>query len=357
MKKLTVLLVALLAITSLDWVPFSEVSAAELNFSVEPIIPENQRDKKKTYFDLLVKPASTQTIAVNLRNDTENEVIVEPEIHSAITNLNGVVEYGKESKNKDETLKYDLRDLVKVEKEIKIPSKTAVNVPFTINVPTEQFDGILAGGITFKEKETEAGNKENSKGKGLSIENRYAYVVGLVLNETNTKLESELRLNKITPSQINARNVINVNLQNPVSKYLNRLKVEAKVSKKGSNKPIITSKKEKMQMAPNSNFDYPISLEGQPLKAGNYTLEIVAVSNDDKWNWKKDFTIKAEDAKKLNETDVTIKKDYTWILYLVGLALIIIVFFLLLLVRKNKKRREKEEARRRKNNRKKRKKN
>ncbi|MEG2752710.1 MAG: DUF3324 domain-containing protein [Carnobacterium sp.] len=357
MKKLTVLLVAFLAITSLDWFTFSEVSAAELNFSVEPIIPENQRDKKKTYFDLLVKPASTQIIAVNLRNDTENEVIVEPEIHSAITNLNGVVEYGKENQNKDETLKYDLRNLVKVEKEIKIPSKTAVKVSFTIDVPEEQFDGILAGGITFKEKEAEAGNKENSNSKGLSIENRYAYVVGLVLNETNTKLESELRLNKITPSQINARNVINVNLQNPVSKYLNRLKVEAKVSKKGSNKPIITSKKDKMQMAPNSNFYYPISLEGQPLKAGNYTLEIVAVSNDDKWNWKKDFTIKAEDAKKLNETDVTIKKDYTWIVYLVGLILLIIVFFLLFLVRKNKKRREKEEARRIKNKRKRRKKN
>ncbi|XBO88701.1 DUF3324 domain-containing protein [Bacillus paranthracis] len=33
-----------------------------------------------------------------------------------------------------------------------------------------------------------------------------------------------------------------------------------------------------MQMAPNSNFNYPIQLEGQPLEAGEYRATITAES-------------------------------------------------------------------------------
>jgi hypothetical protein len=36
------------------------VFSAELNFSVHTVIPENQIDKTKTYYDLLVTPNSEQ---------------------------------------------------------------------------------------------------------------------------------------------------------------------------------------------------------------------------------------------------------------------------------------------------------
>lgn len=61
----TLLIVAL----TIPFLKGSFVSASELNFAVEPVIPENQRDKTKTYFDLLVKPDIEQTIEINLRNE------------------------------------------------------------------------------------------------------------------------------------------------------------------------------------------------------------------------------------------------------------------------------------------------
>ncbi|MFS7260857.1 DUF916 and DUF3324 domain-containing protein [Carnobacterium divergens] len=339
-QLLTVLIIAL----TIPFLHLTTVSASELNFAVEPLIPENQRDKTKTYFDLLVKPDSEQTIEINLRNDTENEVIVEPKVHSATTNLNGVVEYGPVETKRDSTLKHDLNEVVSVEKEVKIPAQSSVKLPLTITVPKEEFNGILAGGITLQEKETK--NNDNTETKGLSIQNQYAYVVALVLNENNTQVKPELKLNKVFPDQVNARNVINANLQNSTPNYLNQLNVVAKITQKGKTTALYETTKKAMQMAPNSNFDFPISLAGEKLEAGEYTLELTATTKADRWHWKKNFTIKADEAKKLNAKDVTIKKDYTWLYIMIGIGLIVLSILIVILILKRKRKKEEERKRR-----------
>ncbi|SPC41927.1 conserved exported hypothetical protein [Carnobacterium divergens] len=339
-QLLTVLIIAL----TIPFLHLTTVSASELNFAVEPLIPENQRDKTKTYFDLLVKPDSEQTIEINLRNDTENEVIVEPKVHSATTNLNGVVEYGPVETKRDSTLKHDLNEVVSVEKEVKIPAQSSVKLPLTITVPKEEFNGILAGGITLQEKETK--NNDNTETKGLSIQNQYAYVVALVLNENNTQVKPELKLNKVFPDQVNARNVINTNLQNSTPNYLNQLNVVAKITQKGKTTALYETTKKAMQMAPNSNFDFPISLAGERLEAGEYTLELTATTKADRWHWKKNFIIKADEAKKLNAKDVTIKKDYTWLYIMIGIGLIVLSILIVILILKRKRKKEEERKRR-----------
>ena len=104
-----------------------------------------------------------------------------------------------------------------------------------------------------------------------------------------------------------------------------------------------------MQMAPNSNFNLSVPLKGERLKAGKYTMKIEAYGQKEEngdfafkakgnqkeenyryhWSLEKDFEIKADEAKKLNDSDVTIKKDYTWVYLLIGLLLLIllILFF------------------------------
>ncbi|MDT2396057.1 LPXTG cell wall anchor domain-containing protein [Enterococcus avium] len=53
----------------------------------------------------------------------------------------------------------------------------------------------------------------------------------------------------------------------------------------------------------------------------------------------KDFEIKADVAKKLNDSDVTIKKDYTWLYILIGvILLLLIVIFLVWRKKKNDKK-------------------
>ena len=69
-----------------------EVHANEFNFSVNPVLPENQIGESG-YFNLQMSPGQSQTLTITLKNTTDKTVVVEEEIASATTNINGVVEY------------------------------------------------------------------------------------------------------------------------------------------------------------------------------------------------------------------------------------------------------------------------
>lgn len=348
MKKNLKTIILFISVVLIGIIQFSSIGfASELNFSVEALIPDNQRDKTKTYFDLRVEPNTEQTIEINLRNDTNNEVVVEPSINTATTNLNGVVEYGETKAKQDKTLPINLKDIVTVAKEVSIPAKSSLKVPLNIKMPETKFDGIISGGITIKEKDSVTDSK-GSKSQGLAINNKYAYVVALLINQTDKEVKPKLELNEVTPAQVNARNVINANIQNITAAYVNEMSVDAKVIQKGKTKTLYENTKNSMQMAPNSNFEYPISLNGEKLEAGDYTLILNVEANEGKWSFTKNFTINGKDAKKFNQQDVSIKKDNTWIYLLASLFLILIVAYLVFIInRKRKEEKRKEEARKR----------
>lgn len=64
-----------------------------MKFAVTAVIPENQIDKNQTYFDLKMQPGQKQTIQVQMKNDTNKEVVVESFANTAITNSNGITDY------------------------------------------------------------------------------------------------------------------------------------------------------------------------------------------------------------------------------------------------------------------------
>lgn len=307
-------------------------AAAELNFAVETVIPENQIDKKKSYFELQMTPGAEQTLEVVLRNDTDKEVIVEPKINSAFTNINGVVEYGESDKELDKTLLYNLKDLITVDESVAIPAQSSLTVPLKVNMPAEAYKGILTGGITFKEKKSEEENTTTQEDNNLAIKNEYAYVVGIVLRESDEAVKPELKLNQVVADQVNARNAIKANLQNITPTFVNQLKVTTEISKKGSKDVLYRTTKEAMQMAPNSNFDFPTMLEGEKLAAGTYVLNMDASSGENTWHFEQEFTIEADEAKALNKSDVTIREDYTWLYILLsalGGMLLMLAFYLI----------------------------
>ena len=84
--------------------------------------------------------------------------------------------------------------------------------------------------------------------------------MAIILQQNETKVQPDLKLLGVKPGQVNARNVINVSLQNPQAAYLNQLHLINTVSKGGET--LYQSDTEDMQVAPNSNFSYPISLKG-----------------------------------------------------------------------------------------------
>ncbi|WP_430610898.1 DUF916 and DUF3324 domain-containing protein [Enterococcus sp. DIV0876] len=358
MKKVKQLLAILFVIILFLGVPNIGI-ASEFNFAVNPVIPENQIDKEKTYFDLKMASGAVQTVEVQLRNDTDQGVVIAPEIASATTNLNGVVEYGVNDIEPDESLLYNMADLIEVPEEITIPKQSQITLPLKITMPSESVTGVIAGGLTLKETVNED-ETEASEEQGLAIKNEYAYVIAILLRQNTEEVLPDLHLIDVAPGQVNSRNTINVTLQNPEAAYLNSLRLINEVTKKGQSDVLYATDTSRMQVAPNSRFSYPISLEGQRLEAGTYVLKSVAygeksedgeykVQNEGveesylyKWTFEKEFTVTGDVARDLNNKDVTVENDNTWIYFLIGGFLLLLA--LLLLWYRRKKKHETDEA-------------
>ena len=318
--------------------PTTFSKASELNFSVNAVIPDNQIDKEKSYFDLKVTPGENQKLIVKLRNTTDKEIVINPHIQSAKTNKNGVIDYTPNKIKKDDTLKIAMEDVAKVPEEVTVPPQSEKDLTIEVTMPKDKFDGIILGGIYLKEDTSK--NKEDDKEKDVAIKNEYSYVVALQMRQNDNKVKPMLHMNEVNPETQNARNVIVANIQNSEPMIISKLKIDATVNKKGSKDNLAILKKENLQVAPNSNFNIAVPLEGEKLEAGTYILNMKAESAGKEWQFKKEFSISADKATTMNEKDVTLEKETPTMLYIfLGVAfLIVIAVVIYFIIRRNKRK-------------------
>ena len=65
-------------------------------------------------------------------------------------------------------MKHSFSKIAKMPKETKVPANGAVTVDVNLEMPSESFDGVILGGLYFKEKEDEA-SKKNKRAYKLKI--------------------------------------------------------------------------------------------------------------------------------------------------------------------------------------------
>ena len=128
-----------------------EVHANEFNFSVNPVLPENQIGESG-YFNLQMSPGQSQTLTITLKNTTDKTVVVEEEIASATTNINGVVEYSPNKIKTDSTLKYNLVDYASIPKEVSLKPNSSQQVKVSVTMPKENFNGVLLVELLLKRR-------------------------------------------------------------------------------------------------------------------------------------------------------------------------------------------------------------
>src|SRR5699024_9347785 len=128
----------------------------------------------------------------------------------------------------------------------------------------------------------------------------------LQLEMEEEDIKSDLKLHDINPTQVNYRNVVTVNLQNPEAKILAPLDVHAAVYKEKREEPLFEEENEDVRMAPNSNFDYVIPWNNQPFKPGKYRLELEASNEDDEWSWTENFEIEEKEAEESSRTRISL---------------------------------------------------
>lgn len=299
-----------------------------LNFYVTPEFPESQIDENTSYYDLNVAAGTTETLVLNVQNATDESIQIQLTPHTAYTNVLGVVEYGKDAQEPDPTLQYSLAEMIETPEPITLAGNEKKTVTMPLHMPEEAFEGILAGGVKISEVPKESDDTQETQ-EGVAIKNEFSYVVGIVVSNQRTSVTPALELLSVFASQLNYRNVISATLQNRTPTFVNRLAVEARVHKKGEETILYEATQEQMQMAPNSQFDFPISLAGDRFESGTYVLEMTASSGEEEWTWMEEFTIEADTARSLNRSDVTIDTGTNW--WMMGMFLLLGVLIMLCL--------------------------
>ncbi len=301
---------------------FTNVEAASMGYSVKANLPENQIDKNKTYFDLKMDPNQKEEISLTVKNSSEEEIILNIVPNNSKTNQNGVIDYSDENLEKDKSLKYSLTDIISGKQKIKLNPGETKDVTFSIKMPNEELQGIILGGFYIYREDNETKNTNEN----LQIKNSYSYVIGIQLSQNTIKVDPKLSLNKIKPALQNYHTVVTANIQNSKPTIINNLIIDAKVTKEGESKVIHETNKQGMSMAPNSNFDFPISWDNEPLEAGDYTLHLKINTGEKEWSFDKNFSIGKEDTKKLNDEAVNIdKKEINWNIVALTISILLII--------------------------------
>ncbi|MDN3190648.1 DUF916 and DUF3324 domain-containing protein [Enterococcus faecalis] len=316
--------------------PVDRAYAEDMAYSVKANLPENQRNNEHTYFDLFMKPKQKQIISITFENHSENPIELEVTCHTAQTNDNGVIDYKGTKERKDSSLAYDLKELITGDQTVKLNSKEKKEVPYTITMPEQKFEGILLGGFHIHKKD-----KEASTNQKVQIKNDYSYVIGLQLTETETKVTPELKLNTVEPGLSNYRTTLFANLQNTTATMITDMTVTAEVYKENGVEVLHKTVKNNQSMAPNSNYNFPISWDNQAFQPGKYRLKLNVVDKvGHKWSLNKEFEIK-DNVKKYNEEAVNIKDQINknnYVIYFLAFVLILTVGIIIYLLVKIKRK-------------------
>lgn len=289
----------------------SVIAGANGEFSIQPNIPENQKSNQ-SFFDLQLEKNEKQTISIDVFNESDNTIRVVPEFSRASTADTGTIDYQSNSET-DKSVTVDIEDIVKgKEKIIEIGPKDKVTVHWVIQMPEEEFQGILLGGFRFTLEEPEEGT--------TGIQNRFAYTVGMILSNKGEEQPINLNLVNIKPGHVNYRNHILATIQNDQARLIDNLKIKAEVFPKGKNQPIYVTEKQELRMAPNSSFDFGISTNETTLKPGIYRLVMAAEADGKSFSWEENFEISRNQSKLLN-SDAILQKDSglePWVWVLIG---------------------------------------
>ncbi|WPH52002.1 DUF916 and DUF3324 domain-containing protein [Enterococcus faecalis] len=326
-------IISLLSLIGFSLTGVATENQADFSVNVEQSV--YQVDKSKTYFDLSLPVNESVPLVIHVTNNSEEEIEVVGELSPATTNINGVVEYGKTQNQLTSSVPFDITKVASFEKEKQtIAPKQTVDFVVNVSVPTKDYAGIVAGGITLRDVTEE---KTSDETKGM-FKNKFAYAIALLVHGDKTPVENAVTLKEVTPTQVNSRNVVSAAIENKTANYINKVSIEASVTD-ASGKEVLSEKKEDMQIAPSSLFQFPIYYEKQAMKAGKYTLTMTVRSEKQEWQLKKSFTITEEKATALNKTDVSEKEESRNVQWLVlGLVGIIFLLLIILIVVLRKKR-------------------
>ncbi len=115
---------------------------SELNFFVTPIFPDSQIEGGASgYFDLNLGAGEQEELQLRIQNTSEETIDVEVSAHTAFTNVNGLVEYGRDAEAPDPTLPASIAELIEAPGVITLEAQEERILTLPLTMPEEEFDG------------------------------------------------------------------------------------------------------------------------------------------------------------------------------------------------------------------------
>lgn len=342
-KLLSSFLLVFIAFSVLSMTSIAEEKKpSSVTFTYKANFPENQINKESGYYNLMMKPGQEQIVTISMENSSDKKSVIDLSLNGAKTNSNGVIEYGSNKLKNDKSLKFDFKKVVTGPNKVTLNPKEKKEVELKIKMPDTSYDGVISGGIQMIEE----GQGEDVKNQGSMVINEYAYVVGMTLQVNDKPVKPSLKLNTVKPGQSNFRNTIFINYSNVAAVITNNMTAEVQITEKDKGTVIYEKKQSKMRMAPNSFINFPVDMNGEAMKAGDYTANILVTADEGiKEKWTKNFKITPEDADKYNERDVGLvqEKGLDWKLIAIivaGFFIIVLIIFIIVHTMKKKKKKK-----------------
>ncbi|MGO4928051.1 DUF916 and DUF3324 domain-containing protein [Fundicoccus sp. Sow4_D5] len=284
MKRILLIVLSTLFLT-LYTTDMAEISAS--SYSIQTILPENQVSEA-SYFDIEIETGQEQILEVRVFNEGDEDIVVLVEANPGVTNPNGLVVYdgSVEAISSNDPIKFD--SVVEVlDQEVTVPANGEAIARIKVTAPETPFDGRILGGLHFSlapdETEEEGG-----------VHHVFAYVTGLnIVNKGNdTKVTPEISLEKAESMIYYSRPSLMLTFENHTPTFITQVELTANIyGKDDLENPVLTHDLSNIGIAPNYQFQLPVSFEEETLKVGDYVVKVTLENEYYNWEFEEDFTI------------------------------------------------------------------
>lgn len=315
-------------------------ATSQIPFQLQAIHPDNQLNAND-YDDLLITPNTSQDLSFVVQNSDNSARTFVVEANNATTSDGIAVTYDEHERNN--LLSPMFSDLIANRKQkITVPANTSQTVTFNLKYPSQQFDGVILGGITVYLDDSDTQNKQSDNGS-FAITNRFTYSNAVQLR-TSKEITAVPKLiaNKAEMTTSNAYPYVKVNLSNSARAIIKQMSTENTIQD-SSGKIVESYKTTNGQVAPNSDFNLAIPLTNGALPAGKYHAIGTATSGNQSWTWNQEFEVTNDNSKSVDHESIIKPKVNYWLylsllLLLLIIVLIIVIIFLII---KNRKKEDK----------------
>ncbi|MEG0285815.1 MAG: DUF916 and DUF3324 domain-containing protein [Vagococcus sp.] len=328
-KKVCLVIILLFSfVTSVD---AADDKKHGIGFEIRPILPQTQIDNSLGYYYFETKPGVKQEIELSVLNVQDKDITVEIFVENAISTKTGSIDYTTNLEKVHDSLKNPMSEiLAPTEKVVTVKPEEEKIVFLEINPPAETYEGAKMGRVIVKEKTEES---------SVGVSQEYQYGIGVITSESGDLFNDGdiLKLEDAKAFVSNGSKVIQGELVNPLPKTIEDLEVRAFVTKKGDSKKLKEKNIDNFSFAPNSKVLYEIPWGLTNFETGEYTFNFKASNDFESFDLTKDFKIRGEDAKKLNNQAAFSVQTPNFMKMLIIIMNVILILLCIILYMRNKK--------------------